>query len=96
MAMHVDLLFAGAAGGRACGSSYDAALLHQTKHFHVLDSGEGEAGSACQGEYRLLGHFIRRSLEGEAEASAGSALMQIGGNDHGRSPYCCADRMQKS
>jgi hypothetical protein len=96
MARHVDLLFAGAAGGRVYGSSDDALLRQQTKHFHLLDSGEGDAGSACQGEYHLLGHFIRRSLEGEAEASAGSALMQIGGNDHGRSPDCCADRMQKS
>jgi hypothetical protein len=61
-------------------------LWHQTKHFHVLDSGEGDAGSACQGEYHLLCHFIRRSLEGEPEASSGSALMQIGGNYHGKVP----------
>jgi hypothetical protein len=86
MAKHVDLLFAGAAGGRVYGASDDAMLPHQTKHFHVLDSGEGDAGSACQGEYRLLGHFIRWSLEGEAEASSGSALMQNGGNNHGKVP----------
>jgi hypothetical protein len=79
---HFDLLFAGAVDGRVYGSSDDAALRQQAEHFHVLNNGKGDAGGACQGEYHLLCHVIRQSLEDQSEASSGNALMQDGGSSN--------------